>query len=283
MALSLPYTLEAIGIETERHLPLLLLLDQLIRLVAQKTPDIPTRQYSLLPVRRWQVVTAHLVRMTFVSTTWIWLLALWHQLWLIGFFILSGYVYLALWHAYKHFFAGCDGISSSWMRCRNGLLACEMKMRLRIPALRYKMRNGLVAALMLIAVSLIVREDAYTDFVVLYTLLFPSLPLFTSRLGYEQSYMGLLSTRMHSMAPLYRAKYMAAVFLLLPSATLLTIPIAMGLLPIWRLAAWTSGTALGIYPILLYTSPKCKTDSPSAQLLSLATMTLPVLIVNSCA
>lgn len=283
IALSLPYTLEATGIKAERHLPLLLVLDQIIRLVGQKTPDIPTRQYSLLPVRRWQVMMAYLVRMTFVPATLVWLLVLWQKLWLIGFFILSGYIYLALWHVYKHFIAKCDGMPVLWMRCWNGLLACEMKMRLRIPALRYKMRNGLLAALMLVAVSLIVQEKAYTDFVVLYTLLFPSLPLLTSRLGYEQTYMGLLSTRMHSMAPLYRAKYMAAVLLLLPSTIFLTIPVVMGLLPIWRLVAWTSGTAFVIYPILLCTSPKCKTDSPSAQLLSLATMTLPVLIINGCA
>ncbi len=281
IALSLPHLLEASDIEAMQHLPLLLILDQLIRLVAQKTPDLPTTQYALLPVRRWQVLTAYLVRMTFVPTTLVWLPTLWQQWWLLGLFVLSGYIYLAWWHAYKHFITGRDGVLTSWMSHWNGLLACEIKMRLRIPSLKYKMRNSLLASLMLVGISVILQEEMYTDFAVLYTLLFPSLPLLTSRLGYEQAYIGLLSTRMHSLAPLYRAKYLASVLLLLPSTALLTVPVAMGALPIWRLTVWVLTTALIIYPTLLCIAPRCKVDSPSAHLVSLATMTLPVLIAQT--
>lgn len=282
IALSLPHMLEATGIRAGQHLPLLLVLDQIIRLVSQKTPGIPTRQYSLLPLRRWQVVAAYVVRMTFVPTTLVWLPYLWRQWWLMGFFVLSGYIYLVLWHVYKHVTTGDEGMVLAWMDRWNGLLASEMKMRLRIPALRYKMRNGLLATLVMMLLSMGVRHEVYTDFVTLYTLLFPSLPLLASRLGYEQAYMGLLATRMHSMASIYKAKYLAAVSLLLPSALLLVLPVVMGVLPVWRLAAWCAATALVIYPALLLAAPRCKVDSPTSQMVSLAVMTLPILIANAC-
>lgn len=280
IAFSLPYALESMDMAAAAHLPLLLCLDQVIRLVSQRTPDIPTLRYSLLPVRRRQVLAAYLVRMAFVPATLVWVPTLWRQWWLLGLFVISGYVYLALWHGYRHLIAG--GTGKVLMTRTNGLLACEMKMRMRVPSLRHKIRNGLLASLLLLAVSLVMRNDIYTDFMVMYTLLFPSLPLLTSRLGYEQDYMGLLSTRLHSMAPIYRAKYVAALLLLLPSAALLAIPVACGLLTVWRLLAWTLGTAAVIYPALLYAAPQCKPDSPSAQMLTLAAFTLPVLLVNAC-
>ncbi len=286
IALSLPYTLEELGIEAAEHLPLLLCTDLLIRLVAQKTPDIPFGQYALLPVRRWQVVAVHLIRMTIVSTTWIWLPALWGQWWLMGGIVLNGYVYLVLWHGYKRLISrGSEAIpmaSAPWRfrNCASHIVNCELKMRLRIPSLRVKMRNGLLASLMLLGVSLIIRNEAYTDFAVLYTLLFPTLPLLTSRLGYEQAYRGLLHTRMHSLMPLYWAKYLAAVLLLVPCTALLTILVAMGTLSPWRLVAWTLLAALAIYPLLLALAPRCKVDSPSSQMTSLLAMTLPVAAAN---
>lgn len=285
VALSLPYLMETVGMEPVRHLPLLVVADQLIRLMGQKTPDAPMRQYALLPVKRWQVMSAYLVRMAFVPANLVWIPAMWGQLWLLGVFVLSGYLYLVLWHAYKRLLlhgANAGTACLAWLHYGNGLVMCEMKMRLRVSALRYKMRNGMVASLMLVAVSLVVRQDAYTDFAVLYTLLFPSLPLLTSRLGYEQAYMGLLSTRMRSFVPLYRAKYLAAVLLLLPSTLLLLLPVSMSLLTAWRLAAWILGTAFVIYPALLCVAPRCRVDSPPAQILSLAAMTLPVMLVNVC-
>lgn len=285
ISLTLPYALEDAGMmPPEEHLPLLVLLDQMIRLVSQKTPDVPLRQYALLPIRRWQVVAAYMAHMSLVPTNLIWLPTLWHRWWLLPIVLLSGYLYLVLWHTYRRMLMaiGSDTrISSSRVRRANGLLACEIKMRLRVPALRLKIRNGLLASLLLLAVSLQVRHPAYTDFAVLYTLLFPSLPLLTSRPGYERAYMGLLSTRMHSLAPLYRARYLAALVLLLPCTLLLALPVHMGMLTPWRMAGWVLGTALLIYPGLLCLAPRCRPDSPQAQILTGAALTLPVLLANA--
>lgn len=285
IALALPYALEDAGMMTpEKHLPLLVLLDQLIRLVSQKTPDAPFRQYALLPVRRWQVLTAYMAHMALAPTNLIWLPTLWHCWWLLPIVLLSGYLYLAWWHAYKRLLMAIGKgtlISPFRGRRTTGLLACEMKMRLRLPALRLKMRNGLLGSILLLAVSLHVGHQAYTDFAVLYTLLFPSLPLLTSRPSYEQAYIGLLTTRMRSMAPLYRARYTAALLLLLPCTVLLLLPVHMGLLTPWRLTAWTLGTALLIYPALLCLAPRCRPDSPQAHILTGAALILPVMLVNT--
>lgn len=283
IAFTLPYALEDAGLKpVDEHLPLIVLLDLIIRLASQNTPALPIQQYALLPIRKWQIIAAYLARMAIVPTNFIWLPTLWHRWWLFAIILFSGYMYLLLWHTYKRMTATEKGFSAfqSWIGQDNSLLACEMKMRMRLPALRLKIRNGLLASLMLLAVSMYVRHEAYTDFAVLYTLLFPSLPLLTSRLGYEQTYMSLLHTHMHSMRPLYMAKYLAAVLLLLPCTALLAIPVYIGLLSAYRLIAWTLGTAVLIYPVLLYVAPTCKVDSPQAQILTGATLTLPVLLTN---
>lgn len=287
IAFTLPYALKDAGINPlENHLLLLVFLDQAIRLLSQKTPDIQMQQYALLPVRKWQVLTAYLARMLFVPANLIWLYTLWNKWWLFAAILLSGYLYLALWHTYKRLLSigfGKDSIASaSWGRYANGLLACEIKMRLRLPALRTKIRNSLLGSLLLMVMSLYIRQEVYTDFAVLYTLLFPSLPMFVSRLGYEQAYMGLLSTRMQSLLPLYKAKYMAAILLLLPCTALLILPVSMGLISVLRLISWALITALLIYPALLFLAPHCKVDSPQSQILTAATLTIPVLLMNIC-
>ena len=120
----------------------------------------------------------------------------------------------------------------------------------------------------------------YTDFTVLHTLTFPTLPLLTTRLGYEQAYMPLLSTRMHNLRAVYKAKYIAALLMLMPGILILILPVAMETLSWQRLAAWTMAVALLIYPTLLICAPKGKVGSPTAQLLTLATLTLPILIIQ---
>ena len=122
--------------------------------------------------------------------------------------------------------------------------------------------------------------EIYTDFTVLHTLTFPTLPLLTTRLGYEQSYMPLLYTRMHNLRAVYRAKYIAALLMLMPGILILILPVAMGTLSWQRLAAWTAAVAVLIYPTLLMCAPKGKVGSPTAQLLTLATLTLPILIIQ---
>ena len=122
--------------------------------------------------------------------------------------------------------------------------------------------------------------ELYTDFTVLHTLTFPTLPLLTTRLGYEQAYMPLLHTRMHNLRAVYRAKYIAALLMLMPGIFILFLPVAMGTLQWQRLAGWTMAVALLIYPTLLMCSPKGKVGSPTAQLLTLATLTLPILIIQ---
>ena len=120
----------------------------------------------------------------------------------------------------------------------------------------------------------------YTDFTVLHTLTFPTLPLLTTRLGYAQAYMPQLHTRMHNLRAIYKAKYIAALLMLMPGILILLLPVAMGTLSLERLACWTMAVALLIYPTLLMCSPKGKVGSPTAQLLTLATLTLPILIIQ---
>jgi hypothetical protein len=151
---------------------------------------------------------------------------------------------------------------------------------MRHPALHTKIRNGFFGALMLIAMSCILKEETYTNFVVLYTLTFPTLPLLSSRLGYEQAYMPLLHTRMHNLRAVYRAKYIAALLMLLPGILILLLPVAMGTLQWQRLAGWTMAVALLIYPTLLLCAPRSEVGSPTAQFITLLTLTLPIILTQ---
>lgn len=281
MALALPHTLEASGIGITESLPLLLLADQAMRWFSQRTPLLETHKYRTLPIKRWHIITAYLLRMLFMPINFIWIPTLWPQWWYLGLFILSGYLYLAFWHCYLHMMArNTWGQSIPHILDTGGFLSCEMKMRLRHPGLRKKIRNGLLASILLTCLSIIMNQGFYTDFVVLHTLTFPTLPLLTARLGYEQRYMPLLHTRMHNLKGVYLAKYMAALLLLLPSIGILLLPVAMDILSWQRLVAWTSATAFGIYPALLWGAPHSEVGSPTAQMLTLATLMLPILIVQ---
>lgn len=278
MALALPHTLEVSGIGITESLPLLLLADQAMRWFSQRTPILDTHKYRTLPIRRWHVITAYLLRMLFMPINFIWLPALWPQWWFLGIFILSGYLYLAFWHCYLRMMEGKTwGQNIPRILDTGGLLSCEMKMRLRHPGLRKKIRNGLIASILLTFLSITINQGFYTDFVVLHTLTFPTLPLLTARLGYEQRYMPLLLTRMHNLKGVYLAKYIAATLLLLPSIVILLLPVAMDILSWQRLVAWTLATALAIYPALLLGAPRSEVGSPTAQMLTLATLTFPIL------
>ena len=281
MALALPRTLEVAGISIGESLPFLLLTDQIIRWFSQSTPAYNAQQYRLMPIRNWHVLAAYLLRMLLMPINFIWLPAVWPQWWLLGWFILSGYVYLACWHTYLHLTKGKETQHRlPQILDKGAFLSCELKLRTRHPILRQKIRNGMVVSIMLTLVSMALDTKAYTDFTVLYTLTFPTLPLLTARLGYEQAYMPLLHTRMHGLRAVYRAKYMAALLMLMPGIFILLLPVAMGTLQWQRLAGWTMAVALLIYPILLMCAPKGKTGSPTAQLITLLTLTLPILIIQ---
>ena len=121
----------------------------------------------------------------------------------------------------------------------------------------------------------------YTDFTVLHTLTVPTLPLLTARLGYEQAYMPLLSTRMHNLRAVYRAKYIAALLMLMPGILILLLPVAMGTLSWERLAGWIMAVAVLIYPTLLTCAPRSEIGSPTAQIVTLATLALPTTIAQA--
>lgn len=282
MALALPRTLEATGIGIGESLPFLLITDQIIRWFSQSTPACNTQPYRTLPIRRWHVLVAYLLRMLFVPINFIWIPALWPEWWLLGWFILSGYVYLACWHIFLHCTRRRNpdvgtSLSIAW---GGGLLSCELKMRLRHPALNRKIRNGLIASIMLTAMSTMMDSEAYTDFAILYTLTFPTLPMLTARFGYEQAYMPLLKTRLHGFGTLYRTKYIGSLITMLPCIGILLIPVALGVLPAVRLLGWTIGTAFIIYPTLLLCAPRSEVGSPTAQFITLLTLTLPIILTQ---
>jgi hypothetical protein len=85
---------------------------------------------------------------------------------------------------------------------------------------------------------------------------------------------------MHGFWHIYQAKYIAALLMMLPGIFILLLPVAMGTLQWQRLAGWTMAVAMLIYPTLLTCAPKGKVGSPTAQLLTLATLTLPILIIQ---
>lgn len=282
MALALPRTLETAGISIGESLPLLLLTDQIIRWFSQNTPAFNAQQYRLMPIRNWHVLAAYLLRMLLMPINFIWLPAVWPQWWLLGWFLLSGYVYLACWHTYLHLTKGKESRHRLPQFLDNGaFLSCELKLRFRHPILRQKIRNGMVVSIMLTLVSMALDTKAYTDFTILYTLTFPTLPLLTARLGYEQAYMPLLHTRLHGLRAVYRAKYMAALLMLLPGIIILLLPVAMGTLQWQRLAGLTMAVALLIYPTVLTCAPRSEIGSPTAQIVTLATLALPTAIAQA--
>ena len=281
MALALPRTLEAAGIGIGESLPFLLITDQIIRWFSQSTPACNAQPYRTLPIRRWHVLAAYLLRMLFVPINFIWIPALWPEWRLLGWFILSGYVYLACWHAYLHLTKGKETQHRlPGMLDKGAFLSCELKLRTRHPELRKKIRNGLVSALVLTGISISLDMELYTDFTVLHTLTFPTLPLLTARLGYEQAYMPLLHTRLHNLRAVYRAKYIAALLMLLPGILILLLPVAMGTLQWQRLAGWTMAVALLIYPTLLLCAPRSEVGSPTAQFITLLTLTSPIILTQ---
>ena len=257
----------------------LLGVDQFLRWTTQRTPTLSTEHYQLLPIRQGDVRIAYMVRLIFLPLNFIWLPVVWPHWWMLALFILNGYIYAACWLWIQKIFSRGEHHSyvSNLLR-KSTPLMCDFKLQMRHPALHTKIRNGFFGALMLIAMSCILKEETYTNFVVLYTLTFPTLPLLSSRLGYEQAYMPLLKTRMHSLRPIYWAKYLAAILLLLPCAVLLFIPVAFDVLSPARLIGWVLIVALGIYPLLVRWAPRSEVSSPTSQLITLAVLTLPVLI-----
>lgn len=276
--------LGATGTKAAEHLPALLLTDLLLRLVSQQTPPMQRYGTALIRIRRWQSITVYLLTMTLTPVTLVWIPAVMPQWWLMGLFVLDGYVYLALWHTYRHITergTGRLGVLQARMTGR-GLFACEMKMRLRHAGLRTRIFNGLLASMLLTAVSIYIDNVAYTDFTVLYALTFTSLPLLSAGLGYEQDYMPLLTTRLHGLGQVYRAKYLASLLMMLPGILLMMLPLTCGTLSLYRLAGWTLLTAIALYPALLKFAPQTRPNSPTAQIITLTVLALPPLLAHVC-
>lgn len=282
ISISVPHFLEQTGQEASDIMPALLLADQLLRWISQKTPSWQPSNISLLPIRKWQYTMAYLVRMIAMPISFVWIPAIWPRWWLLGLFLLDGYVYLALWHFYKQMILSVTNnrLYTTTKTAGRGLLSCEMKMRLRHHGLRTRIINGLLSSLLLSVLCTVVDSPTYTDFAVLYTLTFASLPLLTAKFGYEQNYMSLLATRLHGFGQVYRAKYIAAILWMLPGLILLTLPIMSGILTATRLVGWTLFTALLLYPALLLMAPKTPPGSPTAQVITLLTLTIPVFVAG---
>jgi hypothetical protein len=69
--------------------------------------------------------------------------------------------------------------------------------------------------------------------------------------------------------------------MLMAGILILLLPVAMGTLSWERLAGWIMAVAVPIYPTLLMCAPKGKVGSPTAQLLTLATLALPTAIAQA--
>lgn len=257
----------------------LLFADYMLRWFTQKTPSYNILQYKTLPVRRWQYGVWYGVRLLFLPINFIWLPVVWGDCMLMGMIVLNGYVYALCWHVYLALSRKAVFLSLLSVR-GSSLLMCDLKLRFRHPALRQKMRNGLAASVVMILLSTWLGQQYYTDFAVIYTLTFPTLPLLSARLGYEQKYMPLLKTRMHGLVPVYLNKFMASLLMLMPSTVLLLYACAMGSLDAVRLLVYVLTVAFCIYPLLLCCAPRCEISSPSAQLVTLLTLTIPVAIIN---
>ena len=257
----------------------LLGVDQFLRWTTQSTPTLRSEHYKLIPIKQRDVRIAYMARLIFLPLNFIWLPVVWPHWWMLILFILNGYIYAACWIWTQKLLGRGDQHSYVSKLLRNSTpLMCDFKLRMRHPALRSKIRNSFFGALMLIVMSCFLREETYTNFVVLYTLTFPTLPLSTSRLGYEQAHISLLKTRMHSLRPIYWAKYQAAILLLIPCAMLLLIPVALNVLSLAQLSFWILIVALIIYPILIRWSPMSEISSPTSQIITLSVLTLPILI-----
>ena len=279
VSVSLVGLLQQMSLPYGQYVLLLLLTDHILRWFTQKTPKSDIHHYSLLPLRRWQFYLWYSVRLLFLPLNFIWLPALWPHWWLILLFVLNGYVYALCWHVYLALSRKAGFLSLLSVR-GSSLLMCDLKLRFRHPALRQKMRNGLAASVVMILLSTWLGQQYYTDFAVIYTLTFPTLPLLSARLGYEQKYMPLLKTRMHGLVPVYLNKFMASLLMLMPSTVLLLYACAMGSLDAVRLLVYVLTVAFCIYPLLLCCAPRCEISSPSAQLVTLLTLTIPVAIIN---
>lgn len=273
-------TMKATGASVFESLPYLLIADQVLRWMIQQTPEKNTLPYQLLPIRKWQMEVAYALRLTLMPINFMWLPIIWPQWWLIGVFLLSGYFYLWCWRAYlglsKKVVGKPLGISG-----KNGFLACEFKLRFRHPKLVTKLRNSLIASAMLIGISCLGESDAYIDFAVLYALVSPSLQLLTCNLGYEQAHMPLLKTRLHSLQPVYQAKYIASLIMMLPAWILMLLPMALKMIAWQSVLMWSAIVALVVYPALLKWAPKGELGTPTAQITTLVTLTLPILIIQT--
>lgn len=278
--LSASETMRATGASAYESLPYLIIADQVLRWMIQQTPEKNTLPYQLLPIRKWQLETVYALRLTLMPINFMWLPVIWPQWWLTVVFLLSGYFYLWCWRAYLGLSNKVAG-QPLGLNVKNGFLACEFKLRFRHPKLVTKLRNSLIASAMLIGISCLGESDAYIDFAVLYALVSPSLQLLTCNLGYEQAHMPLLKTRLHSLQPVYKAKYIASLIMMLPAWILMLLPMALKMIAWQSVLMWSAIVALVVYPALLKWAPKGELGTPTAQITTLVTLTLPILIIQT--
>lgn len=262
----------------QQHIPELIISDFIIRLLFQTTPNYKFTHYHHLPIPRHSLRIAYALRYALMPINYIWLPALWPMWWLAPVFMANGYVYLAFRHivvTLAHEWA--KGISLPDIT-GNGLISREMRLRWRTPAIRKKMTGSILCAFILTILAGITSD--IQEFAILYAMLAPSLPVLASRHAWDEDCMGLLRSRMHTTRPIDRARYYVSVIYASIAAILLCIPASTGHISTPTVMAWYVITTIVIMPILTYCAPKTKKDSPTSQIVTLASLTLPILIFH---
>ena len=120
----------------------------------------------------------------------------------------------------------------------------------------------------------------FQEFAILYAMLAPSLPVLASRHAWDEDSMGLLKSRMHTTRPIDTARYIVSVLYASIAAILLSLPASMGYISLPLVIAWYAITTIVIMPILTRYAPKTKKDSPTSQIVTLASLTFPILIFH---
>ena len=264
--------------ETTHMLPALIISDHIIRLLLQTTPSPFGTRFRHLPIPRYALHLAYALRYTLMPINYIWVAALWPQWWLCPIFIANGFAYLAL----RHVSLTLAHKTAKKMPCPitagRGYISREMRLRWRTPSIRRKITGSALCATIMTALASINTD--LQEFVILYAMLAPSLPVLASRHAWDEDSLGLLKSRMHTTRPIDTARYTVSVLYASIAALLLSLPASMGYISLPLVIAWYAITTIVIMPILTRYAPKTKKDSPTSQIVTLASLTLPILIFH---
>lgn len=259
-------------------LPALIISDHIIRLLLQTTPSPFGPRFRHLPIPRYALHLAYALRYTLMPINYIWVAALWPQWWLCPIFIANGFAYLAL----RHVSLTLAHKTAKKMPCPitagRGYISREMRLRWRTPSIRRKITGSALCATIMTALASINTD--FQEFAILYAILAPSLPVLASRHAWDEDSMGLLKSRMHTTRPIDTARYIVSVLYASIAAILLSLPASMGYISLPLVIAWYAITTIVIMPILTRYAPRTKKDSPTSQIVTLASLTLPILIFH---